>query len=184
MERVRDPAQLSERRDRRGPWAHANQGFQRRRRCRSRVGSICPARARLVNVPFRTSGHHYGDIILHDGAPNGERVYGETTYPVFDEIELWSQSGIPMVVASIAGFRGEDDRRAFSDSLRSIRDPTRGLVERPYALPPVLRRNAWSWPLTRTCISRRNLRLCRFARRSDFGSRRVGERPLHLHLHD
>lgn len=49
---------------------------------------IDPARALIRNIPFPTSGHRYGDLVLHDGAPNGYRQLGESEVPVFDELEL------------------------------------------------------------------------------------------------
>lgn len=84
---------------------------------------VCPTRARIVNVPFPASGHHYGDIVLHDGVPNGERTVGERTYPVFDEIELWSASGLPTTIASVSGFAEPGDREAFDVYLESIELP-------------------------------------------------------------
>ncbi len=49
---------------------------------------IDPARAVIRSVPFLESGHHYGDLLLHDGAPNGEREIHGQKVPVFDAIEL------------------------------------------------------------------------------------------------
>src|SRR5688572_27443633 len=54
-----------------------------------------PARARIENVPLPDSGRSWGDIVLHDGVPNGERVVGARVYPVFDEIEVWEASSVP-----------------------------------------------------------------------------------------
>jgi hypothetical protein len=56
---------------------------------------ICPARIKIENVPFPSSGHRWGDVVLHDGAPNGERVVDGRVYGVFDELERWSPSEIP-----------------------------------------------------------------------------------------
>jgi hypothetical protein len=58
---------------------------------------IDPARAVVQTVPFPSSGHRYGDIVLHDGAPNGERVANGRVYRVFDELERWRGSEIPTV---------------------------------------------------------------------------------------
>jgi hypothetical protein len=55
---------------------------------------ICPTRAIVRSVPMQTD-RRFGDVILHDGAPNGYRVVGEHKYPVFDEIAVWQPSGIP-----------------------------------------------------------------------------------------
>ncbi len=32
---------------------------------------ICPARTEIYSIPFPSSDHWFGDIVLHDGAPNG-----------------------------------------------------------------------------------------------------------------
>ena len=45
---------------------------------------IDPARARLLSVPLPTSSFRWGDIVLHDGAPEGYRVVDEVDYPVFN----------------------------------------------------------------------------------------------------
>jgi hypothetical protein len=49
---------------------------------------IDPARARIVTVPMSESGRCFGDVVLHDGAPNGHRMLGKREVPVFDELEL------------------------------------------------------------------------------------------------
>jgi tetratricopeptide (TPR) repeat protein len=49
---------------------------------------IDPARAIIDNIPFVESGHRYGDVVLHDGAPNGHRLSQGQEVPVFDELEL------------------------------------------------------------------------------------------------
>jgi tetratricopeptide (TPR) repeat protein len=51
-----------------------------------------PARAVIRNVPLPDTGYRYGDLILHDGAPSGERRLHGTTVPVFDMIELLEAS--------------------------------------------------------------------------------------------
>lgn len=56
---------------------------------------IDPARAILTSVPFLGSGHRWGDVVLHDGAPNGERIVGGRVVPVFDALERLSPSSIP-----------------------------------------------------------------------------------------
>lgn len=48
---------------------------------------IDPARAIIRNVPLPESGHQYGDLILHDDAPNGYRIHNDQEVPVFDELE-------------------------------------------------------------------------------------------------
>jgi hypothetical protein len=56
---------------------------------------IDPARLIVRSIPLRDSGHRWGDVVLHDGAPNGERTAFGQTYSVFDELERWSPSEIP-----------------------------------------------------------------------------------------
>ncbi|MDH5823556.1 tetratricopeptide repeat protein [Luteimonas sp. RD2P54] len=59
------------------PWHGGETVFMRR---------IDPVRARLLNVPLPESGHRFGDIVLHDGAPTGHRHDGEREVPVFNEL--------------------------------------------------------------------------------------------------
>ncbi|NUT20937.1 MAG: tetratricopeptide repeat protein [Hamadaea sp.] len=61
---------------------------------------LCPTRARITNVPFHPS-RRYGEIVLHDGAPNGERVFDGHAYPVFDEIMLFEPSPTPTLSVMI-----------------------------------------------------------------------------------
>jgi hypothetical protein len=49
---------------------------------------IDPARAVIRSVPLPETGHRYGDLLLHDGAPSGERQIHGQTVPVFDALEL------------------------------------------------------------------------------------------------
>ncbi len=53
---------------------------------------ICPARAEIYSIPFPSSGHWFGDVVLHDGAPNGYRVSQGRKYSVFDEIQYLKRS--------------------------------------------------------------------------------------------
>jgi hypothetical protein len=69
-----------------------------------------PARVVIKNVPTPASGHRWGDIVLHDGAPNGERELGGSTYGVFDEIEVWLASGIPTLEVEVTVTDAEDSR--------------------------------------------------------------------------
>lgn len=68
---------------------------------------IDPARAEVLNVPLPGSGRRCGEIVLHDGVPAGERVSEGQTYSVFDEIELWAPSDLP--VHAVALRVGSDD---------------------------------------------------------------------------
>jgi hypothetical protein len=53
---------------------------------------IDPARAFISSVPLPESGHRHGDLILHDGAPNGYRMLHGREVAVFDEIEILTPS--------------------------------------------------------------------------------------------
>jgi hypothetical protein len=58
---------------------------------------IDPARIRVMSVPMPDTGTRCGDVILHDGAPNGIRVANGREYHVFDAIERWSASAVPTI---------------------------------------------------------------------------------------
>ena len=54
---------------------------------------IDPARAVIRNLPLPGSGRTWGDVLLHDGAPNGFRTTASgREVPVFDELELLEPS--------------------------------------------------------------------------------------------
>lgn len=53
---------------------------------------IDPARAIIDSIPLPASEHRYGDLLLHDGAPNGVRRVNGHDVPVFDELQLLSAS--------------------------------------------------------------------------------------------
>lgn len=61
---------------------------------------LCPTRARVISVPFHAS-RRFGEIVLHDGVPNGERVVQGTRFPVFDEIMLFTVSDMPTLSARV-----------------------------------------------------------------------------------
>jgi hypothetical protein len=60
-----------------------------------------PARIKIQNIPFADSGYRRGDIVLHDGVPNGERTIEGKTHKVFDAIECWAPSEIPTLAVEI-----------------------------------------------------------------------------------
>jgi hypothetical protein len=68
-----------------------------------------PARAAIRSIPFPDSGFRYGDIVLHDGQPNGERRINDRIYYVFDVFECWAVSEIPTLTVTVAC---EDDSDA------------------------------------------------------------------------
>ena len=62
---------------------------------------IDPARSVILNIPFPESKHRHGDIVLHDGVPNGERVLDGKPLGVFDELERWEPSPTPTLTAEV-----------------------------------------------------------------------------------
>ena len=54
---------------------------------------ICPTRAVIRSIPMHAD-RGFGDVILHDGAPNGYRTVNGSKFSVFDEISVWQPSGI------------------------------------------------------------------------------------------
>lgn len=75
-----------------------------------------PARIEVQNIPLPSSGRRWGEVVLHDGVPRGERTtitHGLTggtpsAYPVFDEIELWAPSSVPTWVVLIEAVTAAD----------------------------------------------------------------------------
>jgi hypothetical protein len=61
-----------------------------------------PARARIITVPLPSSTFHWGDLVLIDGAVEGERVVDGRTYPVFNALQLLSASGFRTFVIELA----------------------------------------------------------------------------------
>ena len=53
---------------------------------------IDPVRVVLSNIPYPSSGFRAGDMVLHDGAPVGERQHNGRTYSVFNVLELFESS--------------------------------------------------------------------------------------------
>ncbi|MEO6412373.1 MAG: tetratricopeptide repeat protein [Pedococcus sp.] len=53
---------------------------------------LSPAHVEVVNVPTPETGHRFGDVLLVDGVPSGERRLGEETVPVFDELAVLRRS--------------------------------------------------------------------------------------------
>lgn len=61
-----------------------------------------PARARIVSVPLPTAAHRWGDIVLNDGAPDGERVVDGHTYHVFNALAVLEESRFETFVVELA----------------------------------------------------------------------------------
>ena len=60
-----------------------------------------PARLRIECIPFPGSGHRFGDVVLHDGAPTGRRIVGDQRLAVFDELERLEPSTIPTTALEV-----------------------------------------------------------------------------------
>lgn len=71
---------------------------------------LCPTRARVLNVPTPGSGRRFGEVVVHDGAPNGERTVDGRTYPVFDELLLFRASELPTTTVEVVAETPEDVR--------------------------------------------------------------------------
>lgn len=81
------------------PWSAGETVFMRR---------IDPVRARILNVPLPESGHRFGDIVLHDGAPTGSRFDGEREVHVFNELERLQPSEFQTFVVFVRADSVED----------------------------------------------------------------------------
>src|SRR5262245_13623626 len=75
---------------------------------------IDPARAIIDCVPLPQSDHRFGDLLLHDGAPNGFRKVGENEVPVFDEIQLIASGEFGTFEVIVSGV-GPEDVESLSD---------------------------------------------------------------------
>lgn len=84
---------------------------------------LCPARARIVNVPLPDSGHRFGDVVLHDGDPVGTRQLGESVRSVFNEIALMERGPYETLTTTIDTTAALD-----TDSLQEL------FVEHDFAL--------------------------------------------------
>jgi tetratricopeptide (TPR) repeat protein len=62
---------------------------------------IDPCRARLLSVPTPESGHRWGDLVLHDVVPRGERMLNGQAVAVFDELERMDPSSVPTFSADL-----------------------------------------------------------------------------------
>lgn len=70
-----------------------------------------PCRARLANVPLPESGHRWGDIVVHDVVPRGERQWWGKTWGVFDEL-IRMEEGDFRTLECVLEVPAEDDREA------------------------------------------------------------------------
>ncbi len=64
---------------------------------------IDPARAIIRSIPLPESGHLFGDLLLHDGAPNGTRVIQGVEVPVFDALDRLQRSEYRTYILDVPG---------------------------------------------------------------------------------
>ena len=91
---------------------------------------VCPTRARVVNVPWDLT-RRFGEVVLHDGAPNGERVLNGRRVPVFDEIALFEPSPIATLSVTVVGSTSADLdalSEAFQEAGHGFDMPSTGTV--------------------------------------------------------
>lgn len=62
---------------------------------------LSPAHVRVVSVPTPPSAHRFGDVLLVDGVPHGERFDGRRWVSVFDEIAVLERSTVPSWTAEV-----------------------------------------------------------------------------------
>lgn len=97
------------------------------------VRRICPTRARVISIPF--GDRRFGEIVVHDGAPNGERIAKGRRYPVFDELLLWKASTTPSFRANVS-CRDASDLESLGDLAEAADlalEPVAGMVIHPRA---------------------------------------------------
>lgn len=97
------------------PWGSGETVFARR---------IDPVRARIIDVPLPDSGYRYGDVVLHDGAPTGERRFHQSRVPVFNAMARLQASEFATFAAFVRCPRRED-----LDALVETRVPGIGFIE-------------------------------------------------------
>ena len=61
-----------------------------------------PARVRLTNIPLPSSPYRWGDIVLNDGAAEGERTVNGQSYPVFNVLQRLVPSAMSTFVIELA----------------------------------------------------------------------------------
>jgi hypothetical protein len=79
---------------------------------------VDPCRARLANVPLPESGHRWGDLVLHDVVPNGERQGWGKTWAVFDELIVMEKGEFLTLVCEVI-VPTEADHAALQDPFAS-----------------------------------------------------------------
>jgi tetratricopeptide (TPR) repeat protein len=83
-----------------------------------------PCRGRIESVPLPDSNRRYGDLVLHDGEPRGQRRLGERMVSVFDELVLLERSDFA-TWRIVAACRSAAER----DALLELFDRSDGAIE-------------------------------------------------------
>jgi hypothetical protein len=68
---------------------------------------IDPARAEINSIPLPTSPYRFHDIVLHDGAVEGQRIVEGRVYHVFNALQLLSPSPFQTFVVELGTDREE-----------------------------------------------------------------------------
>ncbi|MGW3154175.1 tetratricopeptide repeat protein [Streptomyces sp. NPDC001089] len=71
------------------------------------IQRLCPTRGRVMNVPA-TKGRRFGEIVVHDGEPTGERTYNGQSVAVFDELLLFESSSLPTLHVTVSAADASD----------------------------------------------------------------------------
>jgi hypothetical protein len=79
---------------------------------------IDPVRVVIENIPSGESGFRAGDIVLHDGAPVGQRQSNGRMYSVFNVLELFEASANSTFEAEVHALN-EDDLQALTSALEA-----------------------------------------------------------------
>ncbi len=69
---------------------------------------IDPVRVLIDNIPLPDSGFRAGDVVLHDGAPVGERMSRGRSYAIFNVLELFEASANSTYEAEVRTRDAED----------------------------------------------------------------------------
>ena len=77
---------------------------------------IDPCRVRIDSVPLPESGHRWGDIVLHDVVPRGQRLFNGRALSVFDELERMEPCEAATHVGEVA-WASQDDEDALHTEL-------------------------------------------------------------------